>query len=230
MVAAMATARTDTARPPDVGDPVSLADASGGALQTVVVQRDEDRLCLGRPRLGGQEIALPVGIRAAVDYTIAGVPCRVPVVTAPPRRGDDPVGLWVTLDGPPERNQRRESFRVPAAQPIELRWPNPDDADGEEMSLRGTTADLSVSGTKLRTDGRPEPADRLRVAIELDDPPDARIEADAEVVDVERPHGPAGIADITLAFSRLDPGHEDLLRGFLLTRERERRRREVGLA
>ena len=225
----MAIDRHQTARPPDTGDPVSLEDVPGGPLQTVVIQRAEDRLCLDRPRLGGREVRMRPGIRATISYSIHGVPCKVDVVTGAHKDATDGRGLWVTVHGAPERHQRRRHFRVPTAQSIELRRPDPKGEDGEEIVVHGTTVDISLGGAKVLTKELISPQTVLRMAIQLRRGREDLIEGEAVVVRLERPEGRDGFFGIGVAFTSLDGGHEDQLRGFLLSRERELRRREVGL-
>ena len=208
---------------PNPSSPVGIEGLAGGPVTSIATGREGDRVRLEPPRVGGRAVPAAPGRKVRLQYRRLKVPCvALGVIVEGP--GDD--GVWVEVHSV-ERLQRRSAVRVPVQMQVEITLPAP---RGEEpVTVTGVSEDLSAGGMLVRTREELERGWLLRLRFCLPGE-DACFTTRGRVV-----HGSederrterrwrAGIEFLGVEFE----DREHLVR-YTLWREREIRRREVGL-
>lgn len=214
----------DAAPLPERGTRVLLDGLPGGPWTSVVEGLSGGVLALDPPRLGGQLVPLPLGLRFVVAYTCREIPCEVDadLVSGP---APDGTGVYsARVVGGSRRLQRRGAVRVPVHLIVQTHVPD----GSEDVATGAITENLSAGGALLR----------VRTAITAGSPllttvlcgGDAgALHIEGRVVRCDRVDSQERPFRIAIAFLDMAREDEDRLVRFVFQRQREMRRRAEGI-
>ncbi|MFN8108669.1 MAG: PilZ domain-containing protein [Thermoleophilia bacterium] len=204
--------------PPD--SQVIVDGLPGGAYKTVMLTRDEDVLRVESPRVGGRPVPAKPGRDVRLQYSLRSVPC---IALGTVTEAVD--GGFLMRVRNVDRLQRRGAVRVPAqiAVPVMLMPPEAE----EPLNLRMVSADISASGIALRTPGRFPVDSTVSMRLELGE---HVLHVSGLVVRIaEDPRVAERRWTLGVRFQGLERDQQEALVRFTMAREREIRRRELGL-
>ena len=222
-------ARRESEQPgplPLPGAEIWLEDLPVGPVSTLVIEVREARIRVEPPRIGGNVAEVPDDRPLVLTYSAADLPCEARA------RRDGSVdaggeGIWLTVEAV-ERMQRRTAVRVPVQ--LMARVVRGDDGASSEVAEEaetGITEDLSARGVlvRFRTALPVDSTVRLQVHCGVG----GEVDVLARVVRVEHDERSARPFRTALAFPDLQGSDESRLVRFLFDRQRQLRRREIGL-
>ena len=219
------SARPELAPRPGVGTEVWLEDLIGGPMPTVVLAVADDLLRLGRPRLGGRHVPLPVREPFTITYRVREVPCEAPAELVPgPHPDTEP---WARLTAPPIRLQRRGDVRVPVQLLVHGDGNALVSADEDALPVAGVTENLSAGGVLVRVDRSFSPGDQVELSIQCGGRA-GTVRAVGAVVRCDAGGRSARPWRVAFAFAEIEPAARERVVRFLFERQRELRRLELG--
>ena len=215
----------ETAPYPDRGMRVLLDGLPGGPWTSVVEGLDGAMLALAPPRLGGEIVSLPLGLRFVVAYTSREVPCEVDAELVERPAPDGRASYTARLLGEGRRLQRREAVRVSVHLIVQASI-----GGGQEaLSTGAITENLSGGGALLRLRHAIEVGSTLTTTVLCGGDAGA-IEVEGRVVRCDRVDAEERPFRVAIAFSDIARADEDRLVRFIFERQRQMHRRTAGLA
>lgn len=222
-----ATPVREAAPDPERGDRVLLAGLPGGPWSSVIGSREERRVTLDPPRLGGSVVRLPIGRAFVVSYSRREVPCEIDAELTGGPAADGSGPYVARLVGEGRRIQRRSAVRVPARLVARAVVAEGIDDAGAPVTLGAITENLSAGGALMRLD-RPL-AVGTPIAMTIDCGGEVGIlDASARVVrcDLLEPDGK--VFHVAVAFLGLSGCDEDRLVRLVFDWQRRVRRDVAG--
>lgn len=209
---------------PDRGARVLLDGLPGGPWSTVVEGLDGAMLALAPPRLGGEIVALPLGLPFVVAYTSREVPCEVDaqLVERPAPDGRDTYTARLLGEG--RRMQRRGTVRVS----VHLLVQASIGSGRRSLSTGAITENLSAGGALLRLRDAIDVGAGLTTTVLCGGDAGA-IEIAGRVVRCDRVDHEERPFRVAIAFDDLSRADEDRLVRFIFEHQRQMRRRAAGV-
>lgn len=209
------------------GAEIWLEDLPVGPVSTDVLEVRGGHIRIDTPRMSGNTVQVPADQALLVTYSAADMPCEARAHVEPVAPREAP-GTWLLVESV-ERMQRRAAVRVPVqliarvgrradGSPTEL----PEDAEA------GITEDLSAGGVLVRFRSPLQVDSTVRLQVHCGGI-GGEIDVLARVVRVEHDERAARAFRTALVFPDLPRPDETRLVRFLFDRQRQLRRREMGL-
>lgn len=210
---------------PDRGARVLLDGLPGGPWTSVVENLDGAMLAIAPPRLGGEVVTLPLRLPFVVAYTSREVPCEVDAELVEGPAPDGRQTYTAKLLGQGRRMQRRTTVRVSVHLIVQASLGGGQKA----LSTGAITENLSAGGALLRLRHAIEVGSELATTVLCGGEAGA-IEIAGRVVRCDRVDSDERPFRVAIAFADMDRSDEDRLVRFIFERQRQMRRREVGVA
>lgn len=201
---------------------VFLDGLPGGPWSSVVGGLSDRTLSLEPPRLGGEDVALPLGQPFVVAYVSREVPCEVDAELI---RGPSPSGqshYSARLLGHGRRLQRRGAVRAS----VHLLVRASVEVGGESTATGAITENLSGAGALLRVARAIDVNTPLTTTVHCGGATGA-IDIDGRVVRCDRIDTEERPFRVAVAFLDMPRSDEDRLVRFLFEYQREARRRHA---
>lgn len=222
-MSAAASPAHEAAPLPERGARVLLDGLPGGPWSSVVEGLDGAMLALSPPRLGGEEVTLPLMLRFVVAYTSREVPCEVDAELVERPAPDGRATYTARVLGEGRRMQRRNAVRVSVHLLVQASVEG-----GEEVSTGAITENLSGGGALLRVRQAIEVGSTLTTTVLCGGDAGA-IELVGRVVRCDRVDAEERPFRVAIAFADMSRSDEDRLVRFIFERQRQTRRREAGI-
>lgn len=210
---------------PERGTRVLLDGLPGGPWTSLVEGLSGGTLMLDPPRLGGELVPLPLGLRFVVAYTCREIPCEVDAELVAGPGPDGAGGYSARVIGTGRRLQRRGAVRVPVHLIVQAQTPGGE----EEVSTGAITENLSAGGALLRVKGAIEVGAPLLTTV-LCGGEAGSLHIEGRVVRCDRVDAQERPFRVAIAFLDMPRADEDRLIRFIFQRQREVRRRAEGIA